>query len=125
VVRIGKADPDRGVVWLDGDVSAQRGEAHLKLRLWDQDGGALPVGAGPAELDPGVRVEFAGGPFRTGDYWVFPARPSSATVEWPSAPPRGIRHDYCKLAVVEWRELAAGGWEGSVTDCRRLFAPAC
>jgi hypothetical protein len=123
IVRVAKADARLRLVWLDGDVTDHRRETHLKLRRWHQDGAALRVTHGPIELEQGVVVEFAGGPFRTGDYWAIPARAGEGSVEWPSEPPRGIHHDHCKLAVVTWRKRGRNGWAGTVADRRRLFAP--
>jgi hypothetical protein len=64
-------------------------------------------------LEDGVQVRFKpaqGVPFqyRPGDYWTIPARVPTGDVEWPgppgnpeALPPRGVRHHYAPLAVVE------------------------
>jgi hypothetical protein len=49
-----------------------------------------------------VSVQFSDGAYRTGDYWLIPARTATAEIEWPpyatpntdpiAQPPRGIRH---------------------------------
>jgi hypothetical protein len=104
------------------------------LRRWD---GFVPVGPGPEPqgyrgLEDGVEVAFTGGPFRTGDHWLIPARTATAnaqggTVEWPeesvgqgkALPPLGIHHHVCRLATVSVAPASAS----VVADCRCLFAP--
>jgi hypothetical protein len=81
----------------------------------------LPITEETVELEEGIAVQFSGGPFSTSDYWLFPVREVSAAMEWPPTPPRGIRHDYCKLALVKWQKVGDGAWTGAVTDCRSLF----
>ena len=93
---------------------------------WDQSGadvdaalGVITVPAGgagaPIVLEDGVQIAFdteAGGDFRAGDYWIFAARTADASVEaLVEAPPRGIKHHYCRLAVVSFPD--------SVIDCRQ------
>lgn len=81
------------------------------------------------ELEDGVVVEFGSGSFRTGDYWLIPARTALPQVDWPSTgpanapvptplPPHGVTHHYCKLAIVEFK---AGVFK--ISDCRHLFPP--
>lgn len=85
------------------------------------------------ELEDGVQVRLRGGNgpdgaprrYRTGDYWTIPARTVTGDVEWPPEndgwrTAAGIRHGYCKLALVTWSE--PGGW-GDPVDCRTLFPP--
>lgn len=121
----------------DGKTDSRR---HTRLRRWDQKGevrdadgkliidldtagstGLIPVpAAGTAiHLENGVQVTFntepKGGSFRVGDYWVFAARTTDASVEkLNQAPPRGIHHHYCRLAVVA---------SGQPTDCRAFWPP--
>jgi Family of unknown function (DUF6519) len=121
MARVEGVDEGRQIVWLDGDASSHADESHLKLRRWDQGGAALPVTEGIVELEEGVAVQFSGETFRTADYWMLPAREAQATVDWPARPPRRIRHDYCRLALVTWQKGGNGGWSGLVTDCRRRF----
>lgn len=81
------------------------------------------------ELEDGVVVQFSAGSFRTGDYWLIPARTALPHVEWPTTgpasapvpvpqPPHGVRHHYCRLAIVEY---TAGVF--TISDCRSLFPP--
>src|SRR5262249_44404426 len=72
-------------------------------------------------LEDGIQVTFssvaASGQFRSGDYWVFAARTADASVEeLVAAPPRGIHHHYCRLAVVTFPS-------GVPDDCRTLWPP--
>jgi len=45
--------------------------------------------------------------YRTGDYWLIPARTATGDVEWPgpvgkpeAVPPHGIEHHYAPLAII-------------------------
>ena len=51
------------------------------LRRWDGIGD-LKANS-PAELEDGVQIEFDGGTFGVGDYWLIPARTLTGKVEWP------------------------------------------
>jgi hypothetical protein len=79
------------------------------------------------ELENGIQIQFAeGGEYRTGDYWLIPARVASGKIEWPppdedltiQLPPRGILHHYAPLAFAIW---ASGA--GSLTACDCTFDP--
>jgi hypothetical protein len=107
-----------------------------KVRRWDQvenDDVTLRDGAIPlAEngkldwivLEDGVRVQFSAGSYRTGDYWLIPARVATGEIEWPRSPaanngstadflpPRGIEHHYAPLGQLTWNGNA---W--STTSC--------
>lgn len=115
---------------------------HPRIRKWDQAGvvrdsagtilidlnavgssGLIPVPAPGTwvQLNDGVEVSFdvvpASGRFRPGDYWIFTARTVGRQVEaLVQAPPLGIHHHYCRLAVVD---AGAGGWIAPIVeDCR-------
>jgi Family of unknown function (DUF6519) len=105
----------------DRDVSQHAHETSVRARQWDQtQGPALPVEAGWAELEAGIQVRFDGSDFHAGDYWTIPARVASATVEWPSdAPPQGVEHRLCPLALVRW----GGSRTSSYQDCRPALVP--
>ena len=118
-------------------------ELNPKVRRWDTDTnsetGNIKVkiiadnNAGYIQLEDGVEVKFGiqsdesrPGPFRTGDYWLIPARTTTRTakagpdVEWPSAflPPEGIYH-FSPLAVLYYDES-----NRKITfksDCREFF----
>ncbi len=114
-----------------------------KVRRWDQresegislKGGAVPLQEGTPEnpgwiaLEDGIQVQFQpGGAYRTGDYWLIPAR-TVGMIEWPGDPkspdaaaPHGIGHHFAPVWIVS---VAA---DGKVTvdpkkDLRRKFSP--
>ena len=123
---------------------------HPLLRRWDHraiEGIALQQGAiltsesddpdsGWIEIEDGIEVQFqpVASEYRTGDYWLIPARVTTGKIEWPlecddegqiledkngneiskAISPHGIEHHYAPLAVVE---------AGKPTDCRCTFKP--
>lgn len=85
------------------DVSRHSQEGYPKVRRWDQRSDAIPVTADPVELEDGIQIRFSGNNFKTGDYWVFAARTAAGTIEeLNQAPPHGIEHRYCRLALITW-----------------------
>jgi hypothetical protein len=106
-----------------------RPELHPLVRRWDHtsptlyDGdkttvasdGALPLKEGVwITLEDGVEVQFSGpdedhpGTYRSGDYWMIPARTVTGDVEWPSGadgplplPADGVTYHYAPLALVK------------------------
>jgi hypothetical protein len=66
--------------------------------------------------------------YRTGDYWLIPARAVTGDVEWPkddkghpeAQPPHGTEHHYAPLAVVVSDQDNPAG---KVVDCRHKFRP--
>ncbi len=106
---------------------------NLKVRRWDMpDGPETVEAAGGGDtwlaLEDGVEVQFQPGAYRTGDYWLIPARTATSDVEWPkdgttSAPipsgPLGIHHHYCRLALLGF----TGETWTLIHDCRDLFPP--
>lgn len=111
-----------------------------RIQRWDQHGqvsdtgghllvdldaagsaGVIPVPAAGTSivLEDGVQITFdtpAGGAYRVGDYWYFAARTADASVETlQQAPPRGIHHHYCRLALVTF--------PNPPQDCRNLWPP--
>ena len=102
---------------------------HPLLRRWDNaatkgedvgDDKALLIGGGASDedngwitLEQGVQVQFQpDGKYRTGDYWLIPARTATGDVEWPRErnndgkwvakpmTPRGVIHHYAPLANI-------------------------
>jgi hypothetical protein len=106
---------------------------HAKVRRWDSPG--LPDVSVPAgndhflPLEDGVEVKFENGTYRTGDYWMIPAREATGNVEWPqdtalppnpvSRLPHGIVHHFCRLAIIEFNDGSVAVTE----DCRPQFSP--
>ncbi|MGW8375363.1 DUF6519 domain-containing protein [Streptomyces sp. ODS28] len=94
------------------------------LRRWDQQGPAQQIVEETwLDLEDGVQIRFGpGGDYRSGDYWLIPARVATGDVEWPHAgkepeqrPPYGIDYHLAPLARVEA--------DGSVEDLRSLIKP--
>jgi hypothetical protein len=112
-------------------------DTHALLRRWDQKKGVTAVGV--MEMDPekdwlelenGIKIQFKpNGTYRTGDYWLIPARTALGDVEWPPEddksvpkflPPHGVMHHLAPLAIIFVES------SGSVTrkhDCRCKFRP--
>jgi hypothetical protein len=114
---------------------------HTRLRRWDHKGivrdandvqlvdldaassnGTIPVpgNGAPIILENGCQITFSfeptGGLMRSGDFWTIAARSANATVEkLDKAPPRGMYHHYCRLAVIKFPD--------AVSDCRVLWPP--
>jgi hypothetical protein len=108
---------------------AQRGDIEL------QDGAVLITETtakdeGWIDLEDGIQIRFeAGGEYRSGDYWLIPARVPTGKVEWPTemrdgkevavlSPPKGIEHHYAPLGFMSWNDT---GWE--FRSCRCDFEP--
>ncbi len=103
-----------------------------RVRRWDQqrtegiewkDGAVMVTAAAWIDLEDGIQVRFtAGGEYRTGDYWLIPARVATGTIEWPDSiavPPHGVEHHYAPLGFVSWQDS-----EGMVVKgCRCVFLP--
>jgi len=156
---------DRGALQITLTGTADTGvgndqSKHPLLRRWEQKQGdpaegGLTLGADGAALiqesadmwltlEDGVQIQFqpaAKGKtnqYRTGDYWLIPARTATADVEWPTEtvkdnqgntvtsplakPPQGIAHHYAPLGV-----LTVGN-NGEITiagdtqnSCRKQF----
>jgi len=97
-----------------------------RVRLWDQRqagdivlvNGAVPVEESNATapnwiaLEDGIQIEFApGGNYRSGDYWLIPARVATGDIEWhedDSGPamvrPHGIQHHFAPLGFLIWED---------------------
>lgn len=119
---VGAPDEAERRISLDTDVSIYATHTRPRLRRWDHGADEIPTGSGPIELEDGVQVEFSGGPFRAGDYWVIPARVATGDVEgFIDAPPRGIDHHYARIGLVTW---SVDG-EESILDCRSTFPSLC
>lgn len=128
-----------------GSVSnyAENGPNHPLLRRWDHESaeGALTVKEGNGEedddwitLEDGVQIQFNKGSgesfYRSGDYWLIPARVAIGDVLWPkeektskmvarALPPHGVEHHCASLAVVEF--AGDGKIAPPIIDLRRKF----
>lgn len=98
-----KIDRDALVVTLRGTTQVTNGGSHKLLRRWDQKASTDASGAVPLiesedsdngladknwiALEDGIQIWFAqGATYRTGDYWLIPARVASGDIEWPPEP---------------------------------------
>ncbi len=117
---------------------------HALLRRWDQRAGDESKGGlrinekteGAALIEPGewltledgIQIRFeAGATYRSGDYWLIPARTATGDVEWPQEdgqpvplPPHGVTHHYAPLRLIN---INSGGDIELGEDCRYIFAP--
>ncbi len=109
----------------------------LLLRRWDHKGdpkldGAVKLAAAKETdwlaLEDGVQIQFQkDGVYRTGDYWLIPARTATGDVEWPkddkgnplARPPHGVEHHYAPLAIIG----IGGGKITKYVDCRSKIKP--
>jgi hypothetical protein len=116
-----------------------------KVRRWDQQSsdalqlvdGAVPITEGSATapiwigLEDGIQISFSpAGTYRTGDYWLIPARVATGQIEWPATPdptgvlvndavsPDGIQHHYAPLGI-----LTSQNGEFAINPCRCTFNP--
>jgi len=134
-VDLGSVPPSASLAWAPG-------LRNPKVRRWDQTenddvtliDGAISISdaANPTwiDLEDAVRVQFdagAGGKieYRSGDYWLIPARVATGDIEWPHTgstadflPPHGIDHHYAPLGQLIWSN---GAW--SVSSCLCTLSP--
>ncbi|HKZ39135.1 MAG TPA: DUF6519 domain-containing protein, partial [Chryseolinea sp.] len=93
-----------------------------RIRRWDSAADIKLNTSTWIALEDGVEIKFEEGTFRTGDYWLIPARTAIADIEWPFTQaqlPFGVKHHYALLGILK---LTAGLWS-VVSDCRSLFPP--
>ena len=98
-----------------------------RLRLWDATD-SFNAGQNQAvsssnwiPLEGGIEIQFTPGEYRTGDYWLIPARTATGEINWPHTipqPPPGIQHHYARLACLLHSQTL---WLQQ--DCRRRFFP--
>jgi hypothetical protein len=155
LVKLAKAEGDAltidrytasGTVYEPDSKYFDRPVSNLKVRRWNHreleddvlQEGAIPIQENVLiELEDGVQILFEQGSpraqYRTGDYWLIPARVSTGDVEWPKIdtnssagsqkkepaplPPHGVGHHYAPLAAVTLN----GGQVTSVVDLRHKF----
>jgi hypothetical protein len=110
MARIDDINEEDRILILDRDVPADNYSVtrHARIRRWDQrhdvDGnGLLTTTTDLVPLEEGIQVKFSGEGFKAGDYWVFAARTTTGDVErLTDEPPQGIKHHYCRLALIFW-----------------------
>lgn len=142
LLKVDSIDRDEQTVSLAGIIDSGLGQnpkKHPFIRRWDRDKNTSEVGKDNGVqdieedkwllLEDGVEIYFpseeASTPsfsYRTGDYWLIPARTATGDVEWPkldgnpvALPPHGIVHHYAPLAIISVdndRKITS-------SDCRR------
>jgi hypothetical protein len=110
-----------------------------KLRRWDQrssdivelEEGAVPIvesaGLTWLDLEDGIQVAFeAGGEYRSGEYWLIPARVATQGILWPAQGtpeamqrPQGVVHYHAPLGVLLFDD--ADGLQ-IISQCRRCLS---
>jgi hypothetical protein len=112
---------------------------HPLLRRWDSPAAVgVTVADAPDEgwipLEDGIEVKFhvrdkEEDSFKSGDYWLIPARTATGSIEWPqrgnppnqeprTMPPHGTTHHYAPLATISVNNEIE-----SDPDCRCCFGP--
>jgi hypothetical protein len=123
------------IAWSAGSPAdlAALGRAPI-VRRWE--GAPRAAGASEDPLEDGIQVAFGDGDFRTGDYWLIPARTVrlvygatalAGTIEWSvddlgaplPQPPLGPVHHRATIALLDRTNT---GWTLHA-DCRRLAPP--
>jgi len=120
LVQISKVEDDTLTLAADSVAAAgtisRDPKLHSKVRWWDQRGAGLAGGVPLLvaaqkwrDLEDGIQVQFdPDGEYRSGDYWLIPARVAAGVdggIDWPdnaTRPPRRVEHHYAPLGVVEW-----------------------
>ena len=135
LIQLNPPDPATREITTGASISTFSNQPALTLRRWDQTGaGATNAGvkitAGWMDLEDGLQVSFSEGTYRSGDYWLIPARTGTGDVEWPPfdvpninpipQSPLGIKRHYCRLALLT---VAKFGAITEIQDCRNLFPP--
>ncbi|HEY5944511.1 MAG TPA: DUF6519 domain-containing protein, partial [Kofleriaceae bacterium] len=117
-----------------GTLDLTKYPSNPKARRWDSAGAVAVksdagVDDGYLRLEDGVQVRFHDGSYKTGDFWLIPARTITGDVEWPNdsvgplpQPRKGPRHHYARLAITT-TALQGGANVTTVADCRRKFPP--
>lgn len=131
LVQVDRAEGDR-LVLKPGTATGSTDHADFsgrpRARRWDGQGD-VPADGSDVPLELGITVRFsavAADTYRTGDYWAFPARAATHTVEWPetggnpdAVTPHGPFSGHARIAIL--------GFDGAnwslIDDCRPLFAP--
>jgi len=137
LLRISSVDSANRIITMETGPTVVDQSLHPKLRRWEQMGSSAnpdDVQNGVAitndwqPLEGGIQVLLSQGTYRTGDYWLIPARTATGDIEWPpyqvpntspSAQSRvGIQHHYCRIALLR---LNPQNQQLYVQDCRERF----
>jgi hypothetical protein len=149
LLQVEKVDSSKTQVTLKAPAASTVGQnpaKHPLLRRWDQkqgdpNRGGLELVDGAAvikegdedkfwwTLENGVQIQFRKSDepahYRTGDYWLIPARVATGDVLWPvrngspeAMGPHGVEHHYAPLAIVAFNKK--DNLE-TLSDCRLKF----
>jgi hypothetical protein len=130
LVKLSKVDGDKLTCVKGTKINSQLRTSFPRVRRWDakagfNEGGTIITEGKDFPLELGINISFAkpatAAPtdtnmYRTGDYWLIPARYATGDIDWPQGqpkPPHGVAHHYAPLASID----AAN----NVTDLRRKF----
>lgn len=131
LLKITGIDPDKREISFSESLAIYEGLPNLKLRRWDQNGSSadnfgVSMTNDWIKLEGGIEVKFSAGNYKSGDYWLIPARSATHEIEWPPyeipnndpvpQSPEGITDHYAKLAVI-----SATDGHYTMNDCRDLF----
>jgi hypothetical protein len=110
----------------DGSVNFTDFETNPKVRRWDSIGVLTPTNNNWLTVEDGIQVRFSSGTYKTGDYWLIPARTNTGAIEWPhegaaakAMLPHGTNHARCRLAIMVFNGTT---WT-RIDDCRPVFPP--
>jgi hypothetical protein len=145
LVKLAKVQGDRlsvdpASILASGSIAWAAQRSNPKVRSWDQsendntvlaNDGAISIVESTNPQDPnwidledGIQVWFKlGGTYRSGDYWLIPARVASGSIEWkPDAngsllkAPQGVKHHYAPLGIINWP--AGSNLQKNIHSCR-------
>src|SRR6266496_431871 len=129
----------------------QNTDKHPFLRRWDQNGGELINGdnvtfsngaiqiveskddTGWITLENNIQIQFRltdpKANYRSGDYWLLPARTATGDIEWPrdendptlpaTVGPHGVEHHYAPLALITFKNEKIA--DSEIRDLRRTL----
>ncbi len=108
-----------------------------RVRRWDQSAGSnnngLSLNSASIGIENGIEIAFQQGDYRSGDYWLIPARAATGSILWEqdggialggdlataqSLPSFGWGRRRVPLAIIQ---RSGNGISGQVTDLRPLF----
>jgi hypothetical protein len=108
----------------------------MKIRRWHDDpSGEILITKDFIEIEDGISVKFEASSqsdfqeFRTGDFWLIPARESTQSIEWSRDDlqrfqpqlPQGIYHQYTPIALVKTVDKSSDGQILKIEDVRTKF----
>lgn len=143
LVRVARVDDDTLVLEANLPDAAKALQPDAKrsssVRCWNQQGDGIGDGmallaANPADwrvIEDGVQVRFdPDGDYRSGDYWLIPARVDGGVdggIDWPEGgvlqPPRRSEHHYAPLGFIGWTSPAGTTGTIELTSCLCTLRP--